>query len=83
MHRMSQQTVEIHHGRHLDTYIKKLNNLIADTRYESMPLVEIIETSVDDTDAPTDDAGCVGTRVLPGLPEQARRFYKCMDGSLG
>ncbi len=45
---MSTETVEIHHGRHLATYIKNLNNLIADTAYESMPLIEIIQVSVDD-----------------------------------
>ncbi len=48
---MSQETVEIHHGRHLDTYIKNLNKLIDGTKYETMPLIEIIQTSVDDAAA--------------------------------
>ncbi len=48
---MSAETVEIHHGRHLDTYIKNLNSLIEGTGYESMPLYEIIKTSVDDANA--------------------------------
>lgn len=45
---MSRETVEIHHGRHVDTYIKNLNKLIIGTPYESMPLAEIIQVSVND-----------------------------------
>lgn len=42
---MSAQTLEYHHGRHLATYIKNLNDLIADTPYAAMPLMQIIRTS--------------------------------------
>lgn len=48
---MSAQTLEFHHGRHLATYIKNLNDLIVGTRYESMPLEEIIRVSAGDKSA--------------------------------
>ena len=39
---MSQETIEYHHGKHLQTYIDNLNNLIAGTSFENMPLEEIV-----------------------------------------
>lgn len=42
---MSAQTLNCHHGRHLATYIKNLNDLIAGTQYDTMPLHEIIQKS--------------------------------------
>ena len=39
---MSQETIEYHYGKHLQTYIDNLNNLIPGTPYENMPLEEII-----------------------------------------
>ena len=49
---MSPETLELHHGKHVATYIKNLNNLIQDTPYESVSLYEIIKTSVDDKSNP-------------------------------
>lgn len=48
---MSQTTLDFHHGKHLATYIKNLNDLIAGTPYEMMPLREIIVESADDKEA--------------------------------
>lgn len=48
---MSAQTLECHHGRHLATYIKNLNDLSAGTQYEQLPLHEIIIQSAKDTNA--------------------------------
>ena len=49
---MSQETLELHHGKHVATYIKNLNELIQDTPYESVSLYEIINISADDKDNP-------------------------------
>lgn len=43
--RMSQETIEYHYGKHLQTYIDNLNRLIAGTAYEEMPLEQIILTT--------------------------------------
>ena len=39
---ISQETIEFHHGKHLQTYVDNLNKLIAGTEFESMPLEEIV-----------------------------------------
>ena len=49
---MSEQTLELHHGKHVATYIKNLNNLIQDTPYESVSLYEIINTTANDKENP-------------------------------
>ncbi len=43
--RMSRETIEYHYGRHLQTYIDNLNDLIAGTPFEKMELDEIVMTS--------------------------------------
>lgn len=43
--RMSQETIEYHYGKHLQTYIDNLNNLIAGTPYADMSLESIIMTA--------------------------------------
>lgn len=47
---ISQDTLETHHGKHVAGYIKNLNELIQDTQYQDLPLIEIIQTSAYDTD---------------------------------
>ncbi len=42
---ISQETIEYHHGKHLQTYVDNLNKLIAGTEFESMPLEEIVAKS--------------------------------------
>lgn len=42
---MSEDTLKTHHGKHVATYISNLNDLIAGTRYEQMPLEQIITES--------------------------------------
>jgi uncharacterized protein YueI len=42
---MSKETLEYHHDKHHQTYVNKLNELIVDTKYESMSLEEIIKNS--------------------------------------
>lgn len=44
---MSRDTINFHYGKHLATYIKNLNDLIAGTGYEKMRLGEIIVKSAE------------------------------------
>ncbi len=43
--KMSRETLEYHYGKHLQTYINNLNGLIEGTKYENMPLEEIVKTT--------------------------------------
>lgn len=42
---ISQQTVELHWGKHVQTYVNNLNNLIAGTPFENASLEEIVKKS--------------------------------------
>jgi len=42
---ISQQTIEFHHGRHLQGYVNNLNNLIQETKFESADLETIVKES--------------------------------------
>lgn len=42
---ISRETIEYHHGKHLQTYVDNLNKLVAGTEFESMPLEEIVAKS--------------------------------------
>ena len=44
---ISQETIEYHLGKHLQTYVDNLNKLIAGTEFESMPLEQIVAQSQD------------------------------------
>ena len=39
---ISAETLSFHHGKHHQTYVTKLNELIAGTEYEDLPLEEVI-----------------------------------------
>ena len=39
---ISSRTVGVHYGKHHATYVKKLNELVAGTRYAEMPLEQVI-----------------------------------------
>lgn len=43
---MSKETFEYHYSKHHQSYVNNLNNLIKDSTFEKMPLVEIILSSV-------------------------------------
>lgn len=43
--RMSKETFDFHYGKHLQAYVNNLNNLIAGTKFENMPLEEIIKNA--------------------------------------
>ena len=40
---ISQQTIEIHHGKHLAAYVNNLNSLLPGSELEELPLVEIVK----------------------------------------
>ena len=40
---MSEQTLDLHHGKHHQTYITNLNNFMKDSEYEKLSLEEIIK----------------------------------------
>ena len=42
---ISEETLQYHHGKHHAAYVKKLNELIVDTRFAKMPLEEIVRTA--------------------------------------
>jgi superoxide dismutase, Fe-Mn family len=42
---LSEETLEYHYGKHHAAYVKKLNELIANTKFVNMPLEEIIKTA--------------------------------------
>ena len=46
---MSQETLELHHGKHHQTYITNLNNFIKDTEMTEMSLEDIITKSSEDS----------------------------------
>lgn len=42
---LSQKTIELHHGKHLQGYVNNLNKLIEGTKYENMSLEDIVKES--------------------------------------
>ena len=42
---ISRQTVEVHHGKHLQTYVNNLNTALPGTAFEGMALEEIVKQS--------------------------------------
>jgi Fe-Mn family superoxide dismutase len=42
---ISKQTIEFHHGKHLQTYVNNLNNLIQGTKFENADLETIVRES--------------------------------------
>ena len=42
---ISRETIGFHHGKHLQAYVNNLNAAIAGTKYEEMPLEEVVKTA--------------------------------------
>lgn len=42
---ISEKTINLHHGKHLQTYVNNLNKLIEGTEYANMKLEEIVKTA--------------------------------------
>jgi Fe-Mn family superoxide dismutase len=48
---ISARTMGLHHGKHHATYVKKLNELVAGTRFADMPLEQVITGTAGSPDA--------------------------------
>ena len=46
---MSEETLDLHHGKHHQTYITNLNNFIKDTELAELTLDEIIKKTSNDS----------------------------------
>ena len=44
---ISQQTIQLHYGKHLQTYVNNLNNLVPGTKFEGKTVEEIVATAPD------------------------------------
>jgi len=44
---ISKETLEYHHGKHHRTYVDKLNELVAGTQYENLPIEDVVKWSKD------------------------------------
>ena len=44
---ISQQTIDYHYGKHLQTYVNNLNNLVPGTEFEGKDLLTIVATAPD------------------------------------
>lgn len=42
---ISQETISIHHGKHLQAYVNNLNNLLPGSEYEGKDLIEIVKSA--------------------------------------
>ena len=42
---ISEQTMELHYGKHLQTYVNNLNNLVLETPYEGKSIEQIVSTA--------------------------------------
>ncbi len=73
---MSEETLDLHHGKHHQTYINKLNDFIKDTDMLNMPLEDIIVKSSKET-------------TMSGIFNNASQhwnhnlFWKCMKPNGG
>ena len=73
---MSEKTLELHHGKHHQTYITNLNNFIKDTELEKLSLEDIIKKTFSD-------------KTKSGIFNNASQhwnhnlFWKCMNANGG
>jgi Fe-Mn family superoxide dismutase len=48
---ISARTISLHYGKHHAAYVKKLNDLVAGTRYADMPLEQVVAATVGNAEA--------------------------------
>ncbi len=73
---MSEETLDLHHGKHHQTYITNLNNFIKDTEFSKMTLEEIILNS-------SKDKSKVGIFNNASQHWNHLLFWKCMKPAGG
>ena len=80
---ISQETLEYHHGKHHNTYVVNLNNLVPGTEFEGKSLEEIIKTS---TGGVFNNAGALAdaiTKAFGSFAEFKDAFTKSAIGNFG
>lgn len=77
---ISQQTIDYHYGKHLQTYVNNLNNLVPGTEYENKDLITIVATAPDG--ALFNNAGQVLNHTLYFLQFTPNPSKKEPDGKL-
>ncbi|EJX06966.1 superoxide dismutase [gut metagenome] len=86
---ISQQTVDFHYGKHLQTYVNNLNNLVPGTEYEGKTVEEIVATAPDG--AVFNNAGQVLNHTLyflqftpnPSRKEPTGKLREAIDRDFG
>ena len=73
---MSEETLDLHHGKHHQTYIDKLNGFIKDTEMAEMSLEEIISKS-------STDKSMIGIFNNASQHWNHNLFWKCMKPNGG
>ena len=73
---MSEETLDLHHGKHHQTYITNLNNFIKDTDMAGMSLEEIVHNS-------SKDKSKAGTFNNASQHWNHELFWKCMKPNGG
>ena len=73
---MSEETLDLHHGKHHQTYIDKLNGFIKDTNMAEMSLEEIISKS-------STDKSMIGIFNNASQHWNHNLFWKCMKPNGG
>ena len=73
---MSEETLDLHHGKHHQTYIDKLNGFIKDTEMAKMSLEEIISKS-------STDKSMIGIFNNASQHWNHNLFWKCMKPNGG
>lgn len=73
---MSQETLDLHHGKHHQTYVTNLNNLVKDTDLANATLEDIVKKTANDTSKAGvfNNAGQHWNHIL---------FWKCMKPNGG
>lgn len=78
---ISQQTIDFHYGKHLQTYVNNLNNLVPGTEFEGKTVEEIVATAPDG--AIFNNAGQMLNHNLYFLQFSPKPSKQAPEGALG
>jgi Fe-Mn family superoxide dismutase len=88
---ISERTIEFHHGKHHATYVKKLNELVAGTEFERLPLHEVVKRTAADAEreqifnnaAQALNHAFYWECLKPGATKPAEQVRQLLDRDLG
>jgi Fe-Mn family superoxide dismutase len=88
---ISRRTIELHHGKHHATYVKKLNELVVGTEFERLPLHEVVKRSAGDDEseqifnnaAQALNHAFYWESLKPGAPKPPETLRRLLDRDLG